>query len=98
MIILLKESYIVIMSKEYQHILEGALTLPRNELFALMQAILAKIQDDTNLMNETQDIKMFWEIDDLFRELDRRVEEVRSGKVKPIPGNEVMTKLKKRFG
>ena len=86
------------MSKEYQHILEGAMTLPRNELFALVQAILGKIQHDIDMIPQSEGSKMPWETDAFFEELDRRVEDIRSGKVKPIPGPEVMAKLKKRIG
>ena len=83
------------MSKEYKHILESALELPQNEFFALVQALLGKVQD--KISSETGVSRMPWETDELFRELDRRVEEIRSGKVKAVPGEEVMAKLKKRM-
>jgi len=83
------------MSKDYQLILEGAMALPQSELYALAQAILARIQHD--MEEKTDGERMSWETDELFDELDRRVAEIRSGKVKPIPGKEVMAKLKKRF-
>lgn len=39
------------------------------------------------------------EIDDLWKiEAQRRVEEVRSGAVVPIPGDEVFEEVRKRFG
>jgi putative addiction module component (TIGR02574 family) len=39
------------------------------------------------------------EIDDLWKiEAQRRVEEVRSGVVTPIPGDEVFEEVRKRFG
>jgi len=39
------------------------------------------------------------EIDDLWRiEAERRVADVRSGKVKPIPGDEVFAEIEERFG
>jgi putative addiction module component (TIGR02574 family) len=82
------------MSKEYKDILESALALPQNEFFALVQALLGKVQD--KISAETGVARMPWETDELFQELDRRAEEIRSGKVKPIPGDEVMEKLKKR--
>lgn len=41
---------------------------------------------------------MPWEDKELFAELDRRVEEVRSGKIKSILGEEVMEKLRERMG
>ena len=34
---------------------------------------------------------------EILRELDRRVEEIRLGKVKPVPGEVVMKKLKARI-
>ncbi|MEO1217603.1 MAG: addiction module protein [Bacteroidota bacterium] len=83
------------MSKEYQHILESALALPQNEFFALVQALLGKVQDKID--KESGVSRMPWETEELFEELDRRVEEIRSGKVKAVPGEEVMAKLKKRM-
>lgn len=82
------------MSQEYQHILEGAMSLPRNERFALVQAILSQIKGE---VVEEHD-KLPWETDALFRDLDHRMEELRSGKVKAIPGEEVMAKLRRRIG
>jgi putative addiction module component (TIGR02574 family) len=39
------------------------------------------------------------EIDDLWKvEVERRVEEVRSGKVQTIPGEQVFEEIEKRFG
>jgi putative addiction module component (TIGR02574 family) len=39
------------------------------------------------------------EIDELWRiEVERRVEEVRSGKVETIPGEKVCEEIEKRFG
>ncbi len=83
------------MSKEYQQVLESALALPQSEFFALVQILLGKVQD--RIEGETAESDVPWETDDLLLELDRRVEEVRSGKVKAIPGDKVMERLKKRF-
>lgn len=83
------------MSKEYQQVLESALALPQSEFFALVQILLGKVQD--RIEGETAESALPWETDDLLLELDRRVEEVRSGKVKAIPGDKVMERLKKRF-
>ena len=83
------------MSKEYKHILESALALPQQEFFALVQALLGKVQEEIG--NETGISRMPWETDELLQELDLRVEEIRSGKVKAVPGEEVMAKLKKRM-
>ncbi|MBX3244839.1 MAG: addiction module protein [Acidobacteria bacterium] len=39
------------------------------------------------------------ETDDLWKiEIERRVEEVRSGKVKTIPGEQVFAEIEERFG
>ena len=39
------------------------------------------------------------EIDELWKvEIERRVEEVRSGKVKTIPGEQVFAEIEERFG
>jgi putative addiction module component (TIGR02574 family) len=84
------------MSQEYQHILENAMSLPRNERFALVQAILSQIKGE--VVEEQEEEALPWETDALFRDLDRRMEELRSGRVKAIPGDEVMAKLRKRIG
>lgn len=83
------------MSKEYQQDLESALSLPQREFIALIQIVLGKVHD--RIEGETAESTLPWETDDLLLELDRRVEEVRSGKVKAIAGDEVMERLKKRF-
>lgn len=83
------------MSKEYQQILNGAMTLPQGEQFALVQALLSRIKESVEITDEGT--RMPWETDQFFKELDRRVDDVRSGKVKAIPGEEVMEKLKKRM-
>jgi len=41
---------------------------------------------------------MPWETDDFISMLDRRTEEMRSGKVKPVPEEEVMARLKELTG
>lgn len=71
------------------------MALPKGERFALIQAVLAKMKDE--FVDESVAERMPWETDELFAELDRRVEEIRSGKVKAVPGEEVMAKLKQRF-
>ncbi len=39
------------------------------------------------------------EIDELWKiEVERRIEEVKSGKVQTIPGDEVFAKVRERFG
>ncbi len=39
------------------------------------------------------------EIDELWKvEVERRIDEVESGKVKTIPGDEVFAKIRERFG
>lgn len=83
------------MSKEYQQILENALSLPQKEFFALVQALLGKVQE--KIWEESGSPRLSWESEEFFRELDRRVAEVRSGKVKPIPGKDVRDKLQKRM-
>lgn len=55
-----------------------------------------KVQD--RIGEETGISPMPWEDKELFAELDRRVEEVRSGKIKSILGEEVMEKLRERMG
>lgn len=84
------------MSNEYKQILESALALPQEEFFALVQALLGKVQD--RIQQEAKPATMPWESEELLRELDRRVEEIRSGKLASIPGEEVMKQLKNRMG
>jgi putative addiction module component (TIGR02574 family) len=39
------------------------------------------------------------DIDELWKiEAERRIEEIRSGKVTPIPGDQVFTEIQERFG
>jgi len=83
------------MSKEFQHILEGVLSLPAGERYALIQAVLAQLKEEFSEKDPTD--RMPWETDALFAELDRRAEDIRSGKVQAIPGEDVMDKLRGRF-
>lgn len=83
------------MSQEYNNILKHALELPQSEFFALVQALLGKVQD--KIEDNTGVTRMPWETNELFTELDKRMEEIQSGKIEAVPGAEIMARLKKRM-
>jgi putative addiction module component (TIGR02574 family) len=80
------------MSQAYQHILELAKALPRQEQFTLVEALLAQIKGD--VLDPSGAEPSPGETEALFRELDRRLAALRSGEVSGIPGESVMARLK----
>lgn len=83
------------MSQEYNNILKHALELPQSEFFALVQVLLGKVQD--KIEDNTGVTRMPWETNELFTELDKRMEEIQSGNIEAVPGAEIMARLKKRM-
>lgn len=69
-----------------QDLIDEAISLPIEERALLVDSLLRSM----NPSNEENDKK--W-----ASEAKKRLEELRSGKVKPIPGEEVFTKIWKRF-
>ena len=63
----------------------AALQLPRSERARLAERLIASLDEDT-------DIERAW-----AEEIERRVGELRSGKVQPIPGEQVFEELKDLF-
>lgn len=75
------------MTAETMDIMERAEMLPIDMKLELVDRLLESI-------GPTQK-----EIDELWKvEIERRVEEVRSGRVKTIPGEQVFAEIEERFG
>lgn len=68
----------------YEEILEQAMALPENERGALAEELIESLEpeDDSDIDPELMAI---WE---------RRIEEIESGKVKPIPFDEALAKAR----
>ena len=65
---------------------DEAMTLPQRERAKLAHALIIS-------MDETQeDVPAAWD-----QEIKRRVDEIRSGKVKGIPAEDVFAKLRKKY-
>ena len=69
-----------------QDLIDEAISLPIEERALLVDSLLRSM----NPLNEENDQK--W-----ASEAKTRLEELRSGKVKPVPGEEVFNKIWKRF-
>ncbi len=75
------------MTAQTMDIMERAEMLPIDLKLELVDRLLESISPSQK------------EIDDLWKiEIERRVEEVRSGKVKTIPGYQVFAEIEERFG
>ncbi|HLA96016.1 MAG TPA: addiction module protein [Pyrinomonadaceae bacterium] len=75
-----------VLTSEAAKFLEVAESLPIEMRIAVVDRLLESIQPvDSNIDN-------LW-----MTEIDRRVEEVESGEVQMIPGNEVMRKVREKF-
>ena len=70
-------------------------TLNEAQQYQLALDILQKYQPG---IDASQEGRMPWETDEFISMLDRRSEEIRSGKVNPVPGEEVMARLKALTG
>ncbi len=69
-----------------KEIIEEATSLPVEERVAVIDSLLQTINPPV------AEIEAEW-----IRAAKRRLAELRSGKVKPIPGNEVFAKVRRRF-
>ncbi|MFZ1701528.1 MAG: addiction module protein [Pyrinomonadaceae bacterium] len=75
------------MTTQTMDIMERAEMLPIDLKLELVDRLLESISPSQK------------EIDELWKiEVERRVEEVRSGKVKTIPGEQVFAEIEERFG
>ncbi len=75
------------MTAQTMDIMERAEMLPIDLKLELVDRLLESISPSQK------------EIDELWKvEIERRVEEVRSGKVKTIPGEQVFEEIRNRFG
>lgn len=84
------------MDTAFQQVLAQALALPKPERIDLVQAILANIKEEVTHEGASEEGHFPWESEAFWAELDRRADDIRSGKVTPIPGEEFMKKLKER--
>jgi putative addiction module component (TIGR02574 family) len=74
------------MTTQTMEIMEMADSLPIDLKLELVDRLLASISPTQN------------EIDELWKiEVERRIDEVESGKVELIPGDEVFAKIRQRF-
>jgi putative addiction module component (TIGR02574 family) len=75
------------MTAQTMDLISMAVALPIDEKALLVETLL-----DSMYPNQK-------EIDELWKvEAQRRVEEVRSGRVTPIPGDQVFDEIRERFG
>ena len=69
------------MAPTAEHLESAVLQLPRAERARLAERLIASLDDDS-------EIERAW-----AEEIERRVADLRSGKVKPIPGEQVFDEL-----
>jgi putative addiction module component (TIGR02574 family) len=75
------------MTTQTKDLIELAVSLPIEDKALLVDRVLDSMYPHQS------------EIDELWKaEAERRVEEIRTGAVKPIPGNEVLAEINERFG
>ena len=74
------------MSKEYQHILNAALSLESTEKFSLVQALLEEMKGEIENENTISPLQI--------EELEKRMKAFQNGKMKIIPGKDAMQKLR----
>jgi putative addiction module component (TIGR02574 family) len=73
------------MASTAEHLESAVLQLPRAERARLAERLIASLDEDS-------EIERAW-----AEEIERRVADLRSGKVKPIPGEQVFDELKDLF-
>lgn len=75
------------MTTQTMDLIEMAESLPIDEKALLVDRLL------DSMYPRQEEVDELWKI-----EVERRVEEVRSGKVKTIPGEQVFEEIRNRFG
>lgn len=70
-----------------ERIVEEAMTLPAD----MRARLVGRLLESLNLPRQ-EEIERLW-----AEEAERRVEDVRSGKVKPIPGEQVFAQIRQRL-
>lgn len=75
------------MTEQTMDLIEMAVALPIDEKVMLVDRLL------DSMYPRQAEIDELWKI-----EIERRVDEVRSGKVETIPGEKVFEEIEKRFG
>lgn len=79
-----------------QHILTLIAALPIFQRVRIALTILRGIEPDVLIPSHSQPSQP-WETADFFEELDRRYEDMISGKDKGIPAEELLAKIESRF-
>lgn len=74
------------MSLALEQIVKEARQLPRAQLVELVDLLTLELHEEID-----PDIESAW-----ANEAERRLAEIRSGQVKPIPGSQVMAELRQR--
>ncbi len=75
------------MTTTLEKVTHDALDLPQQQRAKLAHTLIVSIDDKTE-----QDVASAWDA-----EIKRRVDEIRSGKVKGIPAEEVFAKLREKY-
>ena len=75
------------MKTELKKIAKDALLLPIQQRAALAQILISSLDDDSQ-----QEVEHAWEV-----ELEKRINDIRSGKVKGISAPEVFAKLREKY-
>lgn len=81
------------MTGSIKELTDTLLTLPRKERADLAFRLLESLDRETEDAAETEEMDALW-----MNEVQRRVEEVESGRVDLIPGEEVMKEARYRLG
>ena len=85
------------LEQKEQHILAMVAGLPIFQRIRIALTILRGIEPEY-LNPPTSEEAREWETPEFMAELDRRAEELRSGKVKGIPGDEFLKELREMRG
>ncbi len=75
------------MSVTLEKVTHEALDLPQQQRARLAHALILSIEDEPD-----QDVAAAWDA-----EIERRVDEIRSGRVKGIPAEDVFAKLRDKY-
>ena len=75
------------MKTELKKIANDALLLPTQQRATLAHILISSLDDDSQ-----QEVEHAWEV-----ELEKRIDDIRSGKVKGISATEVFAKLQEKY-
>jgi putative addiction module component (TIGR02574 family) len=77
----------------WEELLEQALQLPSNEKEQIARALYESLAAEEDEEGDPAEVEAAW-----ADEIQRRVEEIRTGAVETIPADVVMAELRARFG